>query len=694
MVSFFTDEHDTNMEEIRNVDLLNDPRPPSLLQRIIKDPQDDEPFCDEPPAPTSYDGKSVADWIKIIDSIYLPREERIRYCTMIYAFSNGGTFSMDMVPKSFGHMDLPKKLEEEAWIRSFQYIAKLLDLDWRYLKHEVIQETADALTKPDSEGRGPFFKKTDDGQYCFIDEVVHVAVNISYCNTKLYRGLSLSSPVFMYRYCYSIAQYQERAPCHKHRACVSVYSDESIVINTFMNELSNGHVYDTLANRLWLDVGFCKKFIKYLKDNEPESKKGDQIKKIFTAIDAKSTKDRPKSVLYCLIAQNPPRMHILEPFLTAMTKHCKEAFMQKQYEITLEYSCRKSLIDIYLLLVPNVKTLPFTFIRSAIIGGDSILLDRVLCHQTWDQNQLNKAMQWVAMSGKFEDYIRLKQSGAVPDQITLYESIVSKNVELFEDIIRDGVDVEAEVFDGRMAIHVAAEVGNSDVIELLLRRGIDLESRSKRNEVPMYIAIDNNHEDVAEHFLMRGADPNKRDYRGTTGLLRACAKGLYRLVERLMYVGSDVKDVESQGCNLLHKAYISGITEIIDFAKTQGFEDDSVDNNKNTTLHFAALSGNLNNFKNLLDKMPSLISASNVNGWGLVSCAAACGRWTIFEFLRKNGADMEQRTSEGLGIGELAERGRQMCLIGYHGYIEEYHELMTLSPIAEFDKIIDACKTL
>ncbi|XP_052100177.1 ankyrin repeat domain-containing protein 27-like [Mytilus californianus] len=676
-----------------DIDIENDERPPSVLQSLIKDPTDDPPFCDIPPLPKLFREKNLADWVRSIDSLWNEREDRIRFCVLMYAFANGGSFSIDMVPKSFKWRDLPKELEEEAWIRSFQYVAKTMDLERSFLYHDQIKTAADKLTEADSEGRGPFFSKpsTEGEKYAFLNEFILDAVTHSYCGKRQYRALALATPVFLYRYCHTRPQIMKIDDYGDRKVSVSVGEhDEDTVYEIFIDEICKGHVYNTLANRMWTDDTFCNKFFKYINRYADELAEEDKERKMFTVVDLKSTKNRPKSFLYCLVTQSPPRQNMLAPVLTFMTKYCTKDFMELQYILILEYCCRKSLIEIYLLFAPRVKTFPFSFIRSAIMGGDSILLDRVLSHQSWNQKQLDKIMQWVAATGKFDDYLRLKQAGAVPDSITLYESVIGKNASIFEDLLRDGIDCDADVYQGRKVIHAAAKIGSTEIVDLLIQRGADVESKSQGGELPLHIAIDNYHEDLAEHLLMRGADANERDHRGATALIRACAIGLYRLVERLMYVGSDTSDTDNQGCNILHKAYLSGEIEVIEFAKSHGFTIDSTDKNNNSVLHFSALSGNLKQFESLLNQMPEKISACNSFMWNPASCAAVCGRWNVFNFLKKNGADVQQIAKDGSSILELSTRGKQLRQQNKAGYIDEFQETIRLGSLEDYNNIIQS----
>lgn len=667
------------------IDIENDERPPSVLKILIKNPIDEPPFCDVPNLPESFgtNNLKLADWLKAADALY--SIDKLRYTVLMYAFSNGGTFTMEMVPKSFRYKDLPSELEEEEWIKSFQYVSKVLNLEQCYMTHDQIKEAADKLTSMDDEGRGPFFKKSETNKYTFLSDLIADAVAHSYCGRRKERALHLAQPVFLYRYCMTYVQYRNVDDYFEKRLVVFVSDNqEETVFEKFVKEICKGNINDTLGNRMFEDESFCSRFFKYLKRSEVENVE----KKMFTTIDVKSTAQRPKSFLYCLVAQDPPKNFLLAPSLDLMKTHCEHDFIDLQFCITLEYCCRKGLIDIYLKLAPNIKTFPFAFIRSAILSGDSILLDRVLSHQTWTQKQVDKAMQWIAMTGKFDDYLRIKHAGARPDSLTLYESAIGRNIQIFEDILRDGVDCNASVYQGRKTIHAAAESGSKDIVDMLIQRGACVESRSELGELPLHIAIDNYHEDLAENLLMRGADPNLRDFRGATALIRACAKGLYRLVERLMYVGADVSDVDDQGCNILHKAYLSGEIEIIQFANSNGLSVKSLDKNNNSVLHFSALSGNLKQFEGLLNQMPSMISACNTFMWNPATCAAICGRRDIFLFLKQNGTDLQQKTKDGRSILELAVKGKQLLQLKKHAFIEEFQETVRLGSIEEYDDII------
>ena len=65
-------------------------------------------------------------------------------------------------------------------------------------------------------------------------------------------------------------------------------------------------------------------------------------------------------------------------------------------------------------------------------------------------------------------------------------------------LLERGVDVNArDVFDGRTALHVAAEAGSVPFIQLLLSYGADADARDKSGNTPLMLADPNAHPDLA-----------------------------------------------------------------------------------------------------------------------------------------------------------------------------------------------------
>lgn len=72
--------------------------------------------------------------------------------------------------------------------------------------------------------------------------------------------------------------------------------------------------------------------------------------------------------------------------------------------------------------------------------------------------------------------------------------------------LASGTDLNAELMNGRMALHFAADYGHGDIIEYLLKQGAAVDRPDKHGITPLLAAIWEGHVDAARALLRGGAD--------------------------------------------------------------------------------------------------------------------------------------------------------------------------------------------
>ena len=164
---------------------------------------------------------------------------------------------------------------------------------------------------------------------------------------------------------------------------------------------------------------------------------------------------------------------------------------------------------------------------------------------------------------------------------------------------------------GATALHLAAEMENSDMVKKLLREHqVDIHARDKDGRTALLCVqsspetarallekgacvddMDNSGQNLAQrcvdsgqHLLLKvliekGADLNKRDRGGDTLLHRACGSQLdFKGVRLLVDGGCDVNAVNNDGDTPLHKACMAGRSDLVEVFLARG-ADISVKNN-------------------------------------------------------------------------------------------------------------------
>ena len=102
------------------------------------------------------------------------------------------------------------------------------------------------------------------------------------------------------------------------------------------------------------------------------------------------------------------------------------------------------------------------------------------------------------------------------------------------------VHPDARRTGGATALMAFASVGAVDLVEDLLRRGADLEARDEQGSTALMYAANAAEDEVVRLLVDAGADGDARDAEGSTPLMFAAQRGSTRAVKRLLAAGVDV----------------------------------------------------------------------------------------------------------------------------------------------------------
>uniref|UniRef100_A0A1B6C1D9 Uncharacterized protein n=1 Tax=Clastoptera arizonana TaxID=38151 RepID=A0A1B6C1D9_9HEMI len=107
--------------------------------------------------------------------------------------------------------------------------------------------------------------------------------------------------------------------------------------------------------------------------------------------------------------------------------------------------------------------------------------------------------------------------------VKLLHQSIFKKINIFDDFIKLGIDVNYKVENGDALIHVACKVNNMNVINTLLKYHADINCFDSRGNTPLHIATENKNIEMMYLFLKYGAKVNlKNNFNGYTALNLAC----------------------------------------------------------------------------------------------------------------------------------------------------------------------------
>ena len=105
-------------------------------------------------------------------------------------------------------------------------------------------------------------------------------------------------------------------------------------------------------------------------------------------------------------------------------------------------------------------------------------------------------------------------SGELSGFTPLHYACASKNVELFEEELRNGIDPNIPNIYGETCLHVAAQIGCYEIVKSLIAAQSDPNKCNGQSETPLFIACRQGHCDIVQELLDAGADQSIANVKG------------------------------------------------------------------------------------------------------------------------------------------------------------------------------------
>uniref|UniRef100_A0A3Q0T385 Kinase D interacting substrate 220 n=1 Tax=Amphilophus citrinellus TaxID=61819 RepID=A0A3Q0T385_AMPCI len=236
------------------------------------------------------------------------------------------------------------------------------------------------------------------------------------------------------------------------------------------------------------------------------------------------------------------------------------------------------------------------------------------------------------------------------DDIDCWTALISAakegHIEVVRELLENNANLEHRDMGGWTALMWAAYKGRTDVAQLLLEKGANPNITGQYSVYPIIWAAGRGHAEIVRLLLQHGAKVNCSDKYGTTPLIWAARKGHYDCVMHLLANGADVDQEGANSMTALIVAVKGGYTEVVKELLKRNPNVNKTDKDHNTALAIAAKEGHTEIVQDLLDA-GTYVNVPDRSGETMLIGAVRGGHVEIVRALLNKYADIDARGQDG-----------------------------------------------
>uniref|UniRef100_A0A8C9R238 Kinase D-interacting substrate 220b n=1 Tax=Scleropages formosus TaxID=113540 RepID=A0A8C9R238_SCLFO len=232
------------------------------------------------------------------------------------------------------------------------------------------------------------------------------------------------------------------------------------------------------------------------------------------------------------------------------------------------------------------------------------------------------------------------------DDVDCWTALISASkeghVEVVKEFLENGAYIEHREMGGWTALMWAAYKGRVEVTKVLLENGANPNTTGQYSVYPIIWAAGRGHAQIVHLLLRHGAKVNCSDKYGTTPLIWAARKGHYDCVMHLLENGADVDQEGANSMTALIVAVKGGYTEVVKELLKRNPNVNMTDKDGNTALMIAAKEGYTEIVQDLLDA-GTYVNIPDRSGDTVLIGAVRGGHVEIVRALLQKYADIDIR---------------------------------------------------
>eukprot|EP01041_Mallomonas_annulata_P000700 gene700-1341_t len=230
----------------------------------------------------------------------------------------------------------------------------------------------------------------------------------------------------------------------------------------------------------------------------------------------------------------------------------------------------------------------------------------------------------------------------------LLAACVEGDVELANELIGTGADVNTKNNNGSSPLHFACASGHFILARDLVRAGANINLANNFGSTPLHVACDRDQSEVVLWLVSLKTNLNVINSDGYTPLHYICARNHPGLIESIAQIRDDF-DANMRGLNdysLLHCACEENASDIVYMLVELGANVKATDFDRKTALHFASHKDNMKVIQCLLKRGVDINSTDRF-GWTPLFYACSSGDVTIAKYLVHRGANIHTKNIRG-----------------------------------------------
>ncbi|CAM4644457.1 unnamed protein product [Leuciscus chuanchicus] len=293
----------------------------------------------------------------------------------------------------------------------------------------------------------------------------------------------------------------------------------------------------------------------------------------------------------------------------------------------------------------------FSYVEEENLSAIKAHLDKYREVDTRSENG-QTALMVASEQGSLEIVQELIRRGANVnlDDIDCWTALISAAKEghtgVVKELLENNANVEHRDMGGWSALMWAAYKGRVEVAHLLLEKGANPNITGQYSVYPIIWAAGRGHAEIVQLLLQHGAKVNCSDKYGTTPLIWAARKGHYDCVMHLLENGANVDQEGANSMTALIVAVRGGFTEVVKELLKRNPNMNMTDKDGNTALMISAIEGYTEIVQDLLDA-GTYVNIPDRSGDTVLIGAVRGGHVEIVRALLNKYADIDVKGQDG-----------------------------------------------